>query len=459
MKIYQTYKTVVLVIGLLPSIIMGNLGAATNYIRAGAVGSQNGGNWTDAFTNFPSVLDRGGTYLVAGGTYPSKTFNDAVSGTNLIAIRHASTNDHGTSTGWSDAYGTNAVLYPLTFSQGYYLIDGLSGGGPGEWTNGFGFRIKGILAGYDYLTQFRVGGSNVSFRHVAIGNDEWPTPGCDNAGYSAAGADNINFAYCYIFNLGDVGFTLLDAQNWTWEFCRMDKIDRTGIQTVCGTIGNANHGAGIELSGTICRDITIRNCFITNVEGTGWIGIYTTTGVSNLLVYGNIFANTPEFTGTWGNGVVYNVSGAIGPLKNVKIFNNTFANLNTPAIVGLTADIGGSRENSASSGNSFFNNILWNIQGIPAIDGADSRVSNAGEHLLTGDSTFQLLRLNPFLGDAFNDFRLRNPTFSGTNLPVSDLTDMLGQIRGSGGSLDRGAIDYIEEGDLRPDSPSRLRAE
>ena len=43
--------------------------AANHYVRAGATGSADGTDWTNAFTDLPATLTRGDTYFVADGTY------------------------------------------------------------------------------------------------------------------------------------------------------------------------------------------------------------------------------------------------------------------------------------------------------------------------------------------------------------------------------------------------------
>ena len=40
-------------------------------VRQGATGLANGSDWTNAFTSLPATLQRGATYYLAGGSYPS----------------------------------------------------------------------------------------------------------------------------------------------------------------------------------------------------------------------------------------------------------------------------------------------------------------------------------------------------------------------------------------------------
>jgi hypothetical protein len=88
-------------------------GATNHYVRQGASG--NGSDWTNACGDFTgscaaSSLVRGDTYYVAGGTYTAKTWNTPASGTSVITIKKAIVADHGTATGWNDAYAAQATF-------------------------------------------------------------------------------------------------------------------------------------------------------------------------------------------------------------------------------------------------------------------------------------------------------------------------------------------------------------
>jgi parallel beta-helix repeat protein len=57
------------------------------YVRAGAIGNGTGSDWTNAITQLPATLTRGYTYYIADGSYGSYTFDDAVSGTQVITLK------------------------------------------------------------------------------------------------------------------------------------------------------------------------------------------------------------------------------------------------------------------------------------------------------------------------------------------------------------------------------------
>ena len=129
-----------LVFGIFLFLIV-SVSAANHYVRQGASG--NGNDWSNAYGSLPSTLVRGDTYYVADGSYGGYGFNDADSGTTLITIKKATASDHGTSTGWQSSFGDGQVIFTSTisFSSGYYVLDGQTGGGPGSWKSGFGFKV------------------------------------------------------------------------------------------------------------------------------------------------------------------------------------------------------------------------------------------------------------------------------------------------------------------------------
>lgn len=422
-----------------------------HYIRESASGSNDGSDWVNAWTDLPDTFVRGDTYYVADGAYGTHYFNQAVDGTTYIYLKKATVAAHGTETGWNDDYGNGQAIlsgaangsYIWRFGTSYWDIDGATGGGPGAWESGHGFYLSMIASHYEYGVSITTSGvTHLNFSHVDIGNGSGdPGPGCDRCIYSTLGATDITLSYCYIHHAGDVGITLANPTRWIFEYCRLRNLGDTGdVSEDCG--GGTNHGAGIELTGTT-TDCTIRYCSLSNMQASGWIGIYDTgTGaVDGLYIHGNLFFNTSDYLGTWGNGIIYNVSGTTEPIKNIKIYNNTFANLNYATILGLTKDTGQSREHEESEGNEFVNNIIYNTVGTPVYV-INYKDHNASDDAISGDSNYQELTSSPFVDGANNNFALSGPTIAGASMGSTYITDMLGNTRGDDGTLDRGAYEY-----------------
>jgi hypothetical protein len=144
--------------------------AATWYVRAGATGANNGADWNDAFTSLPGTLNRGDTYYVAQGlTGTDYNFNDANSGTTLITILAATVENHGTDTGWNNAYaGTATWSGEWQFSTDYYFINGQTRDSA-TWTNGYGFRVANI---WNYADTDGSAGDEITMLYVDVSGNK-----------------------------------------------------------------------------------------------------------------------------------------------------------------------------------------------------------------------------------------------------------------------------------------------
>jgi hypothetical protein len=106
-------------------------GAANHYVRAGATGNGSGSDWTNAYADLPSSLVRGDIYYFGAGSYGAHNFNDSDFGTLVITIQAATIANHGTSTGWNNAYQGQALFQcgagctPISFGTDYYVINGV----------------------------------------------------------------------------------------------------------------------------------------------------------------------------------------------------------------------------------------------------------------------------------------------------------------------------------------------
>lgn len=143
--------------------------AADHYIRQGATGSGDGSDWTNAMMNIPASFVRGDTYYIANGTYSGDhVFNTAIFGSTYINVKKATVSAHGNDVGWISAYGEGVATFTgvMTVNTGYWNFDGVTGGGPGNWTSGHGFVFTSAAgANVEYFT-LASGVSNVNIRHI-----------------------------------------------------------------------------------------------------------------------------------------------------------------------------------------------------------------------------------------------------------------------------------------------------
>jgi hypothetical protein len=303
-------------------------GAGNCYVRAAATGAGTGADWTNAYTGFgtgagqvnPASLTRGVNYYVAGGTYNASsttTFSTAASGTTLITILAPTIASHGTATGWSNAYQSQAVFGPILIASNYWTLDGVyRGSGTGlpatDWRTGYGFKVNNSNG-----SGGRIGASGIwagdsspdEADHVTVEYFEVQGSG-DTTGTVQDGGITFNFAQfpVILFNfVHDTGST-----NMTMDSITTDIIEYNWMmndQSCQSGVGGctSGHAEGIAIRGM--NNLTFAYNYMENEEGTGYIG--TPCPGSSCFngsqdtwnFYGNVFfANTSEWHGNCASG-------------------------------------------------------------------------------------------------------------------------------------------------------------
>lgn len=303
--------------------------AATRFVRASADVSYNGdgSSWSAATSNggpgaykgFPSTLVRGDTYYFAGGNYGKFIFNTPNSGTTTVTVKKATTDDHGTSSGWSDTYGSaQAVFSCVSINKDNFIFDGSTGGGPGSWKTGFGVKIDtskqtsssaypGLFLGE--LTQSTT--SNIVAKHFEVvgdgGDGTANNGGQTNDGVASWGSKNTTISYSYIHDMGRCICIFLPSDGVVWEYNYSGAYEYTA----------AEHS---EIASTNGNNYTFRYNIFAHVEGTGGLMF----NGSNQKIYGNVFFHSTSDK-TWdyaANGMIGS-KGSNEPVKTVLFYNNT----------------------------------------------------------------------------------------------------------------------------------------
>lgn len=310
-----------------------NLAFGANvHIRDG--GSGDGSAWDNALDQLPSSLSRGNTYFLAGGTYTDNwTLDDAVSGTDLITIKKATVAAHGSSTGWDDSYATTNALIDanISITTDYWTIDGVTGGGPASWKSGYGFKIirKGATDGTPLSVQDDA--ENITIAHVEMeghGDGDEDTQDGINSGDGVGPRD---FSYLYIHDVGRVPM-FNRAHNTTWRYFYTGKFESTAQHAEVASFWIDVAPGAVAVTNTL-----FEFGIITWSEGTGGlIGEW-----DYLTVNGVIFAKQTgsEFSSA-GNGLIGTWTDSY--FQNVKVFNCTFINCDTSALVIAEPKEGGS---------------------------------------------------------------------------------------------------------------------
>ena len=430
---------------LLPMLLacVTNAGAASHYIRDGGLGSTTGtgdcATWEDAHAcdQLPATLVRGDTYYIADGIYAGKTFN--TTGTALITIKKATGSDHGTEIGWSNAYGDGTATFTstLNFSTGYWLVDGISGGGPTNWTGPFGFKSTATTE----MLLYGDGASEITVRHIELSgvgsyNDR-------QAGLKAYHCVNCTLSYWYMHDIGLIPF-FSAADNLLVEYGYMKNwYDGASHSELCSCWAFGGGAIGTH---------TFRYNLFTDIRSTGGIMWDNSTNhAAALQVYGNVFYKDPAVPmNNAANGVIAGWTGGNGEdFYNVHVINNTFINIPGAQILSTFPIRSGSNEAR--------NNLFYTI-------------SNPG-----GENDWQTISANHFIstsligtspstssGSPFVDmngrnFNLTGPTPAGVALPAPYDVDMYGRKRGADGVWDRGAVEFASgSGVTIPPAPTNL---
>jgi hypothetical protein len=421
--------------------------AANHYVRQGASGAANGNDWTNAYTTLPSALVRGDVYYVAAGTYGGYTFDDATSGTTVTTVKKATIADHGTATGWSDAFGTGVASFngQLNFASSYWLFDGVTGGGPGSWTSGFGFKVTNTDASPALLT---AAVTQLTIRHVeVVGNNgsNQGGGGQGNDGIASWGGTKVTLSYYYIHDMGRCIF-FLSAQDFIAEYGYTGSFTST----------SATHAEVASIWGfqIPSNRLTFRYSVFAHVEGTGGLVFdnhENPTG-GGMEVYGNVFYRPSNDTWDDANGVIAGWTGANAEeFHDVHVYNNTFINVNIASL---------SEFPRVYSGNIARNNLFYNSR-APGFGVFTTHDSN---HFINSGGTqgepngTSAASGDPFVDYVNLDFRLKAPTASGASLPAPFTSDMFGATRGADGVRDRGAVEFSStSSSLPPIAPLNVR--
>lgn len=439
-------KFLLVLASFLAILLLGVMGAEAQLyysVRAGATGVNNGSDWTNAFTQLPSTLQRGATYYVADGTYSSYTFGGAVSGTSVITIKKATAPDHGTDTGWDSSYGDGQAVWngPLIFNTGYYVFDGVTRN-ENNWFDGTSYGFKIYHNNQDQqITMGHLGTafSNVEIRYTYLQALNTALPGTtirrytlDMDTYGGSGTfTKIAVRKCF-FQYGNVHIFTHDNDGMIVEYSAFDANDSN----------NANHGECMSAYYSNDRFIIRYNKFRA-ITGTAVIAFThaDSSYTDGFEIYGNVIWNHNVGDGVFG------FDNANYPFSNTKIYNNTIVDKAGGYNSGIAIRRG---TNNVAYNNLWVNcgGSFWIGDGITHDYNAfDSSVGSQGEpHEQTNITT------SIFKNYAGKDFLLSKHTTAGKNLGSPYDVDMLGNTRQN---WDRGANEFVAP--IKPSPPTNFR--
>lgn len=416
----------ILVTNIPPPVTPTNIPPTGNvrYVRVGATGNNSGSDWNNAYTSLPASLLRDYTYYVAAGSYPAFTFNTAHSGTLVTTVKKATSNEHGTDTGWNNLYaGQTVFASPCLVYRGYFVFDG-SYRNEGNWFDGnsYGFKIKHNndfthLIIRDNSGNISIPNVTVKYLYVAaqIGVLGSRPYAIDTDTYSST-IRNPGYIFSRVYVEGSNNpFFVRNTIDPLIEYCASEKT--SGSATYHGEVVNRFYSSSGVRGGGIVRYCHFRNCYdgtsgYPKGGGTGVIAISETSGME---IYGNIFES--YYVGDGGIAAGW-------PNKNIKVYNNTFINgvQGSGALVRFSV--------SGGSGNVAYNNLAV----------------NCANNTYNGQGTFGFNSIEPasiFVNFNNKDYHLiRKTTISGTTLSSPFNIDPDKKTRASDGFWDIGAYEF-----------------
>ncbi len=481
--------------------------AADYYVRADATGSNNGSDWTNAYTALPATLDRGtngSTYYIADGNYEGYLFDSttaAVDGTKIITIKKATASVHGSEIGWQSSYGDGQAVFqwadPGAELRGYKLntfrilvsyitIDGAVGGGSDADDYGFKLVMAPNFGGsaegytdYDWWTAVSIGAvgesdlalTNITLQHIAaigpaITKDYscFHDGSCSNEGVSA-----------YLLETGSLTNMTLESSLLTHWNNNISIRLTTNLNISNNYVSDnwssstGDHGQNINIDG-ITNGVIKDNKIIRSKEFA--IAIHRNadpdyTGTSGLKIYNNLFYGAnPSMSGfisTMGNQ-------SDGITEGLQVHHNTLVDQNC----GGKGFVGVTTITDPTVISYVYNNLFYNTE--------NCRLDNSGytQNMITHDYNAYLSSTNytseahsqvdvsaddPFTNSASGDYTINSIVDAAndahlintgkTDLGATYAYDFAGTERGA--SPDIGAYEYVGAADTTaPASPTGL---
>ena len=449
-----------LIIFLLPIV-----GYADFYSNRDCPNNGDGSSWScaagagqaGAFNNIPNANDsctfngyrwtKGSTYWLAGSdTEYSSTCIRVNSGSGTITIKKASPASHGTETGWDTAYGTKQAVITgrIQILTSNVTIDGSYRTSP-EAGHGLKIQAAGsvpLISGVNNFVQ-----SSITVKYVELTHTSFDSTSNHAITFYGNGGNIVQ--YCYIHDVSG----LCVKGNGGFEGLMFE-------ESVCGAIGKTTGALHCELmkDDGAGHDVIIRNNLFYDWKSTGGIVLGDGGAQDNWRIYNNVF--TQRTAGlTCGNGVITLLT-AQTPATNIKVFNNTFANISSLNAYVFSGGLG----DMSGAGNEVKNNLFYNVAtGISTCSGGCTKGTNW--YSMTPNYTPSGTEIagsgNPFVNSAAGNFILAaivGPGNLGENLSSYFTTDKDGYSRLAGSmGWSIGAYRALPAPPAPPAPPARLR--
>jgi hypothetical protein len=414
------------------------------YVRGGAVGSGNGTDWVDAWSDVNeidwSAVTAGDSIWLAAGSYGTLTLGKSGLTNNLIYMaRVRTTNAIATAAaGWNSAYDSTVTLNRVVCnSYSFWTLDGQLASGiivnNDNVASSHGIYLSSG-ASYINLKGLLITGIATNQSMSGIGDTR-----CVNLNYATGPAGHgLYIGYCTLQQYPTL-ISTLNMSDMTVEHCLLRR-NYAGNSGIHPNIWQVTGGTNIIFRyNEVTEQLT---------EGIMMDFVSTNDAPSdNWDIYGNV----------WHDAVPGSYSRIIETQYRaqyrIRLYNNTFVNV----YYGVSTAGG-----SWGTGCMSMNNICFTANsqvefGLGSDDYNISMGTTVGTHSISGAST------NIFVNSANEDYHISSsigsgfPRNKGINLGAHYSIDFSGNIRGSDGAWDIGAYEYVFGGNSAPTPPTGLR--
>lgn len=374
--------------------------------------------------------DRANRYICIEGTYGDRTFSEALSGGTVITVEMLDSSFSGVAGYSSTLHDGPANLGDIDFATGNWILDGKTGGGPGNnraaWTTGFGFVFT--VTNSDEIIWNDAPSGTITIRHFKTvgagdnglgggdGNDSVKSEG--QAHLILEHFDLTESGRCHFFHGGGP----ITAR---WGF----------LEEFEGSVEGEHGEIAVLRTPSI---FTLEYSIIIHQEGTGGIISANDTpadGIATAHLNGNVWYASEEFGDTWseGNGTIASFTSNAW-MRGWRIIHNTF--INVPVVYG---------DDGESPLDNIAKNNLYYLSSNTSVGGAWTQTHGHWASGATSGSNATSGGGDMFFDYTNFDFRLETDTTDGDLTVGSPFdTDMFGTTR----TGTRGAIDIASNDDL-----------
>lgn len=412
--------------------------AANHFVRQVAAGSANGNDWTNAYTTLPTPLIRGDTYYIADGTYGGYIMDVPYSGTLHITIKKATIADHGTvgtAGGWDNTFGDGQAIFtgPLQFKFGRWTLDGqtdtpygfkiiVNDGSMGVWIGGAPIVPQTMTT--MTIRYCDIAGTHGDVPHNFLFAEEcrciriFPYNGTDHSDVTNVTVEHNDLHAVPTIIQMDQSHGVVNTL--LFQYNKMhDNLEAPGFDGV-NLHAHQNVFFALGTSGVIWR--------YNEIYRTTAVGYYPNGTPQGALheIYGN-FWHDCRGAGIW-------VEGANGGAADMRIYNNTFADMASYVYINSTPN--------ATSGFAQ-NNLIYNFaQPVNWNQVAHdynwyTNTTNGEAHGVNGGAASPW-NVEPMISSTIAANMPRN---KGNTLAAQYNTDPNGTIRGADGAWDIGAYE------------------